>query len=277
MPQPQKERSASGHYDANYRNFEAELYAEIRREAFGEDIGQSGWISAEEQNRFIPALGLCRGKRLLDIACGSGGPALRIAEKTQCGLVGIDLHEQAVSTARSLASQRTLAEPARFQVADAAERLPFQDNSFHAITCIDSINHLPDRPRLISEWARVLKPGGRLLFTNPTTISGPLTKEEIATRASIGFFLFVPVDYDRKVIADCGLELLVHEDVTANMAKLAGGRFAARAARHKALREIEGDESFEAQQRFLEVASRLAKERCLSRFLYVAAKPPSID
>jgi ubiquinone/menaquinone biosynthesis C-methylase UbiE len=272
MPQPQPYRSDIGHYDANYKNFEADLYAEIRREAFGEDIGQSGWMTAGEQDHFIAMLDLAKGKRLLDVACGSGGPALRIAEKTQCSLVGVDVHEQAISTARSLASQRVLTEPPTFQVADAAERLPFPDASFDAITCIDSINHLPDRPRLISEWARLLKPGGRLLFTNPTTVTGPLTKEEIAIRASIGFFLFVPVEYDRQVIAACGLKLLVHEDVTPNMAKLAAGRFAARASRHQALRQIEGDESFEAQQRFFEVASRLARERRLSRFLHVASK-----
>jgi hypothetical protein len=34
------------HYDANYGNFQSELYAEIRREAFGEDIGQNSWLTA---------------------------------------------------------------------------------------------------------------------------------------------------------------------------------------------------------------------------------------
>src|SRR4029077_343160 len=87
---------AIGHYDANYGNFQTELYAEIRREAFGEDIGQSSWITADEQDRFLSPLNLAPGKRLLDVACGSGGPALRIVKKTGCSLVGIDVHEQAV-------------------------------------------------------------------------------------------------------------------------------------------------------------------------------------
>src|SRR5262249_2687164 len=98
----------TGHYDANYGNFQTELYAEIRREAFGQDIGQSSWLSADEQDRFLGLLELSDGKKLLDIACGSGGPALRIAEKTGCTLVGIDLHEEAVATAKSLAAQRGL-------------------------------------------------------------------------------------------------------------------------------------------------------------------------
>jgi ubiquinone/menaquinone biosynthesis C-methylase UbiE len=268
-----KAQSASGHYDANYGNFEAQLYAEIRREAFGEDIGQSSWITADEQDRFLNDLALAKGKRLLDVACGSGGPALRIAEKTKVSLVGIDVHGQAISTAQSLAAQRKLAEPAEFRVANAAEPLPFPGEYFDAVTCIDAINHLPDRPRVISEWARILKPGGRLLFTDPITVTGPLTNDEIATRSSIGFFLFVPIDYDRNLLAACGLQLLIYEDVTPNMAKLAERRMAARASRDRQLRQIEGDESFQSQQNFFAVAARLARERRLSRFLYVAVKP----
>ncbi len=267
-----KSKKGSGHYDANYGNFETELYAEIRREAFGEDIGQSSWLTADEQDRFLEPLALSTGKKLLDIACGAGGPALRIAGKTGCSIVGVDMHEQAVSAATSLAAKQGLAERSRFQVANAAERLPFVDAEFDAITCIDAINHLPDRPRVVAEWARVLKPGGRLLFTDPITVTGPLTKEEIAVRSSIGFFLFVPAEYDRRVIAECGLSLVLCEDVTQNMADLAERRGRARESRGTLLRRIEGDESYEKQQEFFVVAARIAKERRLSRFIYVAEK-----
>jgi 2-polyprenyl-3-methyl-5-hydroxy-6-metoxy-1,4-benzoquinol methylase len=270
---PGKADSRVRHYDANYRNFRTELYAKIRREAFGEDIGQSSWITADEQDRFLGLLELSPGKRLLDVACGSGGPALRIATKTGCSLVGIDMHEDAVSTASSLAAQDGLSGRAEFRVANAAEPLPFPDAFFDAITCIDAINHLPDRPRVLSDWARLLKPGGRLLFTDPITVTGPLTNQEIAVRGSIGFFLFVPLDFDRSVIAQCGLRLLVCEDVTANMAEMAERRGAARASRSHLLSEIEGAETYNGQQTFFAVAARIAKERRLSRFLYVAEKP----
>ena len=67
------------YYDTTYGNFQTSLYEEIRREAYGEDIGQNGWLTADEQNKFISWLGLTAGKTLLDVACGAGGPALRIA------------------------------------------------------------------------------------------------------------------------------------------------------------------------------------------------------
>src|SRR5579863_550661 len=135
----------STQYNAIYGNFEAELYAQIRGESFGEDIGQNSWLTADEQDRFLQWLNLSSGKTLLDVACGAGGPALRIAAATGCSVVGIDVHEQAVETANTLAAQRGLAERAEFRSTDASGPLPFSDASFDAITCIDAINHLADR------------------------------------------------------------------------------------------------------------------------------------
>jgi len=263
---------AIGHYDANYGNFQTQLYSQIRQEAFGEDIGQNGWLTSDEQDMFLGWLALSPGKTLLDVACGSGGPALRIAATTGCSVVGIDVHEQAISTANALAAQRGLTKLVEFRVADATEQLPFPDAWFDAIICIDAINHLPNRPRVIAEWARLLKLGGRLLFTDSITVTGPLTTAEIAVRSSIGFFLFVPPDYDERVLAQCGLRLLVRRDVTANVAELAERRRAARASRSAAVREIEGEQTYEGQQEFFAVAARVAREGRLSRFVYVSEK-----
>jgi ubiquinone/menaquinone biosynthesis C-methylase UbiE len=163
MGQPSESKLRGGrgdYYDANYGNFQAELYEEIRREAFGEDIGQNSWLTADEQDKFINWLNLSPGKTLLDVACGAGGPALRVAATTGCSIVGIDIHELGISTACSLAAQRRLSGIAKFQVVNAAQQLPFADVSFDAITCIDAINHLPNRQFIVSDWARLLKRGG---------------------------------------------------------------------------------------------------------------------
>ena len=262
----------ASHYKANYGNLQTELHAQICHEAFGEDIGQNSWLTSDEQDRFLEWLDLSPGRTLLDVACGAGGPALRIAATTGCSVVGIDVHEQAVSMANSLAAERGLAERAKFRAADATGPLPFSNASFDAITCIDAINHFPDRPRVIAEWTRLLKMGGRLLFTDPITLTGALTNAEIAVRSSAGFYLFVPHGYDECVITQCGLQLLVSEDVTGNMAKVAEARHAARASRSAALREIEGDQAYDGQQKFLAVAARVAKDGRLSRFAYVSKK-----
>lgn len=267
-----KPQAVPRYYDLSYGNFQTELYSEIRREAFGEDIGQNSWLTADEQDKFLGWLRLSTGKALLDVACGAGGPALRIAVLTGCTLTGVDVHEQAVSTARSLASQRGLESRADFRVVNADEQLPFPESSFDAITCIDAINHLPDRPRVLADWARLLKPAGRVLFTNPAVVTGPLTNAEIAVRGSDGFYLFAPSGYDEQVITQCGLRVVAYEDRTPKLGGIAERRRSARESRSSALRRIEGDAAYENRQKFLSVVANLAKEARLSRYVYVAEK-----
>ena len=266
-----KSLPAASHYDANYANFQRTVYEQVRRDAFGEDIGQNSWLTASEQDRFISWLHLASGKSLLDVACGAGGPALRIAALTGCTISGIDVHEQAIANANSLAQQRGL-DSADFRLIDAAQPLPFADASFDAITCIDAINHFPSRQHVMAEWVRVLKTGGRLLFTDPIVVTGPLTSNEIAVRSSSGFYVFVPPGYDDQVIEHSGLRMIVCENVTRNMAEIAQRRRVARKAHEIALLEIEGEPAFAKQQEFLRVASLLAEEERLSRFVFVAEK-----
>jgi tRNA/tmRNA/rRNA uracil-C5-methylase (TrmA/RlmC/RlmD family) len=90
----------AGHYGTTYGKFASTLYAEIRAEVFGEDFGQQSWQSAEEQDRLLAWLELRAEHLLLDVACGSGGPTLRIAVRTGCRVHGIDLEAAAIRTAQ---------------------------------------------------------------------------------------------------------------------------------------------------------------------------------
>lgn len=260
------------HYDANYDRFSSDLYARIRREAYGEDIGQHSWLTADEHDLFIAWLSLDSQSRLLDVACGSGLTTLRIAQRTGCSVVGIDVHESAIAEARAATSLAGLTSRATFDCVDAAGRLPFGDESFDGLICIDAINHLPNRQGILNEWSRVLKRGGVLVFTNATTVTGPLTAEEIAIRSSIGFFLYVPAGIDEQCARDAGFDVTNVVDRTANTALTARRRREVREQYADDLRRIEGDATFDGQQRFLEVASRLAAERRLSRFAFRAVR-----
>jgi SAM-dependent methyltransferase len=160
----------------------------------------------------------------------------------------------------------------RFQQGDASQPLPFEDGAFDAVVCIDAINHLAGRLRVLKDWHRVLKAGGRILFTDPITITGLLTNEEIAIRSSIGFFLFAPPDEDVRLIEEAGFELILREDVTENVAQIAGRWHEARATREDDLIKIEGEATFQGTQKFLSVAHKIASERRLSRFLFVGRK-----
>jgi ubiquinone/menaquinone biosynthesis C-methylase UbiE len=260
-------------YGATYGHFAEEIYAEIRREASGEDVGQNSWVTTEELDRFARDLALGPDARLLDVACGSGGPTLHLVRTTGCTAVGVDVHDDAVETAGRLAAEAGLVDRATFQSADAAAPLPFEDGSFDALLCVDAINHLANRLSVLREWNRLLRPGGRMGFTDPITVTGILASDEIAIRASAGYYLFTPAGEDKRLLAEAGLHLIRSEDASPNMAAVAARRHGARARREEALRGIEGDETFEGQQRFLSVTARIALEGRLSRFIFVAEKP----
>ena len=161
----------TGFYDTAYGHFSDELYAAIRQAAFGEDIGQNSWLTADELRTFCEWLGVDTSTELLEVASGSGGPALFTVETTGCRLFGVDLHDEGVAAANRAAQERGLADRARFVCVDARKTLPVDAGSFDAVICIDSINHMYERSAVLREWRRVLRPSGRVLFTDPITDS----------------------------------------------------------------------------------------------------------
>jgi SAM-dependent methyltransferase len=261
-------------FDSTYGHFTDQVLAAVRKETFGEDIGQNSWLTVEEYERLITWLGVARGHHVLEVASGSGGPALFLARSARCRVTGIDVNEAGVATATEMAARAGQAEQVRFTVADANARLPFEDESFDALLCIDSMNHFPDRLAVLREWSRVLRPRHRAVFTDPVVITGPVTNDELALRSSIGLFLFVPAEVNEKLIQVAGFRLVRQEDVSESAALVAGRWRDARDAHRDDLRRIEGEERFEGLQIFFDAVHRLTRERRLSRIAYVVEKLP---
>src|SRR5262249_30572312 len=160
-----------------------------------------------------------------------------------------------------------------FARADAGRPLPFESESFDAVLCVDAINHLPDRRGVLTEWARLLRPGGRVLFTDPVVLTGPLSSEEISIRASIGYVLFLPPGANERELSQAGLEVVSVDDTTEHLAEIARRRFDARASHAAELVRLEGGEAFEDRQRFFDLVATLAHQRRLSRLVYAAVCP----
>ncbi len=264
----------TGYYDRTYERAADDLYAAIRQEAFREDIGQFSWLTADEYRRFFTLLGIDAGSDVLEVASGSGGPALFMAQETGCRVTGLDIHQAGVDAANTRAEELGLADRARFVCSDARDPLPSDDASFDALTCIDSFNHLYERERVLGEWHRVLRPGARMLFTDPIIVSGMIRREEMIVRSgSMGEFVFTAPGVDDQVVRDAGFVDIRVEDVTENMS-LVASRWRAARARHKDdLDRIEGVDGNAAFQHFLDVVDTLARERRLSRLAYFATKP----
>ena len=194
---------------------------------------------------------------------------LFFAETFGAPFIGIDINASGVAAANAAAAERGLSGAATFATVDATTPLPFADESFDAVQCIDAVNHLRD---VLLEWRRVLRPGGLLLYTDPIVVTGIITSEEIATRSSIGFFLFVPAGENQRLLREAGFELVRYEDVTQNEVRTSSRWIAAREKRRDDLIAIEGADTYEGTQAFLRTVHALSKSRRLSRHLFVARK-----
>ena len=260
-------------FDSTYRHFTERVLDEIRKDTYGIDIGQNSWLTVDEYERLLPLLQLGPDTHVLEVASGSGGPAIYVARTRRCRVTGIDANESGIATATQLAAAAGLDARVQFRHADATGPLPFAADTFGALVCIDSMNHFPDRAAVLREWQRVLRPGGRALFTDPVVITGLVTNDELARRSSIGLFVFVPPGVNEALIAEAGLRVIRQENVTANAALTAGRWHQARDARRDDLLRIEGEARFTGLQTFFQTVHDLTRERRLSRLAYVVEKP----
>jgi cyclopropane fatty-acyl-phospholipid synthase-like methyltransferase len=259
-------------YGTTYSKISERVYTQIRLATYGIDFGQSSWVTAEEYRRFFQTLELTSKDHVLDVGCGSGGPATFMAEEVGCRVTGIDINEAGVQAGDKLAKTKGLDSRVSFRQVDVSGRLPFADMVFDAIVCMDAVCHMPARGDLFKEWHRLLRPGGRMLFTDPVVVTGLVTKDELQTRSSTGHFEFCPVGINEQLIREAGFELKLYEDVTQNEVDASGRWHDARAAHASELIAIEGEATFNGLQRFLATAHRLTSERRLSRFAYMGAR-----
>lgn len=112
-------------------------------------------------DRIVALLAPGPGVRLLDVACGTGGVALRAA-RTGADVVGIDISAEQIEKARRAAADAGLA--IRFDEGDAQE-LPYAGAEFDAVASAFGMVFAPDHERAANELARVCWPAGRLAFT----------------------------------------------------------------------------------------------------------------
>ena len=113
---------------------------------------------------------------VLDVGCGSGATPAYLAQTRGCRVMGVDILPRMIDRARELAVRKGLSELTEFRVADAQD-LPFPDNQFDAVIT-ESVTAFPaDKQRAVSEYARVLKPGGYVGLNESTWLKTPVPAE----------------------------------------------------------------------------------------------------
>lgn len=125
----------------------SDLTLAIRREAYGNDIGQHSWVTSDELDKFIDQLSLNADTKILDIGSGAGGPTRYIAKLTGCCITGIDIDQNGIEAGNKLASDQGFGSKVTFKHVDASDGLPFPDQQFNRVISFDAIIHVKDRSR----------------------------------------------------------------------------------------------------------------------------------
>ena len=135
-------------------------YYEGMDELWWDPAGPAAILHAINRPRvdfYLKELGDLGGRRVLDAGCGCGLVARELA-RAGAEVVGVDRSLGSLGVARRAANGGF--RPAQGRL----ERLPFAGGSFDAVVAADVLEHLPDLPAAVAELARVLVPGGSLLF-----------------------------------------------------------------------------------------------------------------
>ncbi len=120
----------------------------------------SFWQDPRWRRALVSAVAPADGERVLDVATGTGLVAAELLSRADCTVVGVDQSPQMLAAARArFASGGS----GRVELVEAqAERLPFPDGSFDALTFTYLLRYVDDPAATMRELARVLRPGGRI-------------------------------------------------------------------------------------------------------------------
>lgn len=158
--------------------------------------------------------------RVLDIGCGTGRQACDLAQEYGASVLGITTSDSGVKAARALADERNLPH-ARFENRDGTNtQLP--DGSFDVAWVLESSHLMRDRRALLSECARVLAPGGRIVLCDLIRrreipfLEVRDRRDDFATlRAAFGDAHMHPLNLYTSILTELGLTVVDSTDITA--------------------------------------------------------------
>jgi SAM-dependent methyltransferase len=163
--------------------------------------------------------------KVADFCAGLGGPARYFAHRYGVDVTGVELTPARVDGARALTRLVGLDQKVRVLQGDVTAA-PLADTCVDAVVSQEALLHVADKARVFVEALRVLKPGGRLVFTD-WVAHRPLSEADriLMWQGMAVTTLFGPAGYG-ELIARAGFDLQPVEDLTAEWATILRDRLA---------------------------------------------------
>lgn len=221
---------------------------------------------------------LTPGLRVLDVGCGSGGPASHLVREHGVEVLGITTSEVGVAAATARAEQAGLV-GARFEQRDGtANGLP--DGTFDRAWVLESSHLMPDRAALVRECARVLAPGGRMVLCDlvrrreiPFLELRERREDFAVLRAGFGAARMDPLATYAELAEAAGLEVDVTLDLT-DATRPTFDAWQANVDRHRdQVVDLMGAEAVDAFERSLPILDGFWADGTLGYGLIAARKP----
>lgn len=219
----------------------------------------------------IQDLQLQPGQHVLDLGCGTGRPAIRLAQATGCEVTGITVSQTQVELANQRASAEGVSQQVRFQYGDALQ-IPFPDASFDAVWAIESMFHMPDRAQVMSEINRVLRPGGALLIADAIEIAPMTEQQRMILYSAFAVGSFITKDQYKMSVREAGMEVVEVLDVTTNIKQTVAKTIENMPARHAELEAIYGPELMQMMYQSWPLVAQIY-EYALGYVVVAARKP----
>ncbi|MFK7978137.1 MAG: class I SAM-dependent methyltransferase, partial [Halioglobus sp.] len=171
-------------------------------------------------SQMLAAAKLQPNMNVIDVGCGTGKAACRMAEDFNADVVGISPSSECIDRANALTATIEGGGSASFQIGDGT-KMAFEDESFDRVWVMESSHLMQDKPALLSECARVLRPGGKVVLCDiilkrklPLERVIEYRDEFLLLRDAFGRAIMEPLTFYAATLESYGLHVELVRDIS---------------------------------------------------------------
>ena len=162
---------------------------------------------------------------VLDLCCGLGGPARYLAYHHGCRVTGVDMNTDRLAGAVRLTERTKLEDRVLFHHANALQT-GLADETFDVIVSQEAFCHIPDKKTLIAECVRLLKPGGRIVYTDILARNSMTNEIRSRLESEMAFSELSTLEQYCHLLEEKGCQVVKVEDLSDDWAQILIDRLA---------------------------------------------------